>query len=108
MNICRALLKHGYSNFSFEILEYCEVSELLKREKHYFDLLSPEYNISTEPTASMLGRKHSEETLKKMLDAQKGENHYMFGKKHSEETINKISDAMLISRAEKSGKPIEQ
>ena len=35
MNICRALLKHGYSNFSLEIIEYCEVSDLLIKEKHY-------------------------------------------------------------------------
>jgi len=35
MYICRALLKHEYQNFSLEILEYCEVSELLIREKHY-------------------------------------------------------------------------
>ena len=35
MGICCALLKHGSSNFSITILEYCEVSELLIREKHY-------------------------------------------------------------------------
>ncbi|KAG0632538.1 hypothetical protein HOY80DRAFT_871843, partial [Tuber brumale] len=46
MPIGSALLKHGYSSFSLEILEYCEVSELLKIEKDYFDLLVPEYNIS--------------------------------------------------------------
>jgi group I intron endonuclease len=27
MNICDALLKHDYSNFSIEILEYCEPSK---------------------------------------------------------------------------------
>lgn len=29
--ICRALLKYGYSNFSLEILEYCDPSEVLTR-----------------------------------------------------------------------------
>jgi len=62
MNIHRALLKYGYSNFSLEILEYCDFSELLKREKYYIDLLLPEYNIPQEPSAPMLGRMHSEET----------------------------------------------
>jgi len=42
MIICKALLKHGYSNFNLENLEYCEASELLERENHYFELLEPE------------------------------------------------------------------
>jgi group I intron endonuclease len=42
MIICKALLKHGYSNFNLENLEYCEASELLERENHYFELLGPE------------------------------------------------------------------
>jgi len=35
MTICCALLKHGHSNFSLIILEYCEVAELLTKEKHF-------------------------------------------------------------------------
>jgi len=35
MYICRALLKHGYDNFSLEILEYCEPSKCLEREGFY-------------------------------------------------------------------------
>ena len=62
MNIYRALLKHGYSNFSLEIIEYCEVSDLLIKEKHYWDKYTPEYNIAQDPTAPMSGRTHSEET----------------------------------------------
>jgi group I intron endonuclease len=62
MAICLALFKYGYSKFSLEILEYCEVSELLKREKYYFKLLNPEYNISQEPGSPMLGN-----ILKKLL-----------------------------------------
>ena len=34
-HIYRALLKNGYSNFSITILEYCEPSQCLIREKHY-------------------------------------------------------------------------
>jgi hypothetical protein len=29
--ICKALVKYGYSNFSFEILEYCNKNEILVR-----------------------------------------------------------------------------
>jgi len=61
------LLKYGYSNFSLEILEYCPASELFIREKYYFKLLNPEYNIALEPGSSMLGRRHSEETRANLL-----------------------------------------
>lgn len=43
--ISRALLKYGHSNFSSDILEYCESSILIEREQYYIDLLEPEYNI---------------------------------------------------------------
>ncbi len=67
MPICSALLKYGYSNFSLEILEYCEPSECIEREKYYIDLLLSEYNIIQDPTLSpMLGRKHSKETIAKL------------------------------------------
>jgi len=61
----RALLKYGFSNFSLEILEYCNSEDLLKREQYYLDTLKPEYNI-VEIAGSTLGYKHSEESLKKM------------------------------------------
>jgi group I intron endonuclease len=97
MAICMSLLKYGYSGFSLEILEYCDSSELLTREKHFMDLLKPEYNIALGPAAPMSGRKHLDETRKKMSDAHKGlhvgENNIMFGKNHSDETRKKISGA---------------
>lgn len=43
--IYRALLKYGYSNFSLDILEYCEKDVLIEREQYYIDLIKPEYNI---------------------------------------------------------------
>jgi group I intron endonuclease len=69
MYICRALFKDGYSNFSLTILEYCEPDKCLIREKHYWDILKPEYNIAKDPTAPMSGRKHSDETKIIMSDA---------------------------------------
>jgi hypothetical protein len=71
MNINRALLKHGHENFSLTILEYCEPDKCLEREDCYFKLLKPEYNISQNPSAPFLGRKHSDETKQKMSDAAK-------------------------------------
>lgn len=95
MTICCALLKHGYSNFSLTILEYCEPSNCLIREKYYLDLLNPQYNISKEPAAPFSGRKHSDESRTIMSEAKKGENNIMYGKNHTEETKQTISDVMV-------------
>lgn len=88
--ICRALLKHGHSNFSLEILEYCDPSDVLKRENYLFELLLPNYNISKEPTAPMLGRKHSDKS-KALIGAAS------LGRKHTSETKAKMS-ALALGR----------
>jgi len=79
MVICRALLKHGYSNFDLDILEYCDSKDLLKREQYYIDLMNPEYNI-LKKAGSPLGFKHREETIAKMSISKAGEKNHMFGK----------------------------
>jgi hypothetical protein len=66
MRICRALLKFGYSNFSLEILEYCEPAKCLEREGFYLKMLKPEYNTSQYPSSPFLGLSHSEESIDKM------------------------------------------
>lgn len=77
MYIYRALLKHGYSHFKLEILEYCYVENIRAREQHYIDHLKPEYNL-LQTAGSSLGFKHSEESLAKLrnhlakLNAEKG------------------------------------
>ena len=53
--INRALIKHGYSNFSLTILEYCDKSDLDVREQHYFDTLNPKYNIQKVAGGSSRG-----------------------------------------------------
>ena len=63
--IYNALLKYGHSNFTLEILEYCNESNLLERETHYIRLLNPSYNILKQG-GSLLGFKHSQATLAKM------------------------------------------
>jgi len=106
-----AILKHGYSNFQLEILEYCTAENAISREQYYLDLLKPEYNILTI-AGSRLGSKHSEESLLKMSKyakgrkhteqsknllslANKGINNPNFGKTHSKETKALISLARL-------------
>ena len=65
MYICRALFKYGYSNFSITIIEYCEPDKCLIREKYYWGVFKPEYNIAQDPSAPMSGRKHSDDSKKK-------------------------------------------
>jgi group I intron endonuclease len=49
MPISTALLKYGYQNFSLTILEFCDIDSLVAREKHFFEVYSPEYNILKTP-----------------------------------------------------------
>jgi len=63
--IGKALLKYGYSNFSLEILEYCDPSKCIEREQYYIDLFEPEYNIF-KIAGSSLGLKHTDEAIEKM------------------------------------------
>lgn len=55
--IDKALLKYGLSNFTLEILEYCDKHNVLEREQYYMDLVKPQYNI-VETAGSILGCKH--------------------------------------------------
>lgn len=53
----RAITKHGLHNFTFQILEFCDISELLTREQYYLDLLfslPKKYRYNISPTAGLL------------------------------------------------------
>lgn len=63
--LCIALLKHGYSAFSLEIIEYCAPEKATIQEQYFMDLICPEYNILSK-AGSSLGYLHSEETKAKM------------------------------------------
>lgn len=79
----RAYNKNLKVDFILEILEYCEVEKLIQREQYYIDNLKPEYNLT--PTAgSSLGVKHSAETRKRMSLAKQ---------QMTEETKRKMSEA---------------
>jgi len=94
-SIYSALIKYGHSNFSLEILEYCEPSQVIEREQFYIDSLSPVYNILSI-AGSKFGFKHSDETKELMRIASLAEKNPLFGKKHSEKT------KALMSAAQKS------
>jgi group I intron endonuclease len=81
--------KHGINAFKFKILEICEKSILFEREQYYFDTFldaknlknfnKKAYNIC--PTAgSVLGRKFSIASKKKLSIIKKGINSFWYGK----------------------------
>ena len=86
MPIYKAILKHGHSNFIFEIIEYCEPNMVLEREQYYLDNFDFDYNV-LEKADSIFGYKHTEETLFKM----KGRSNAL-GYKHDLETIAKLKE----------------
>lgn len=43
--INKSLLKCGYSNFSFHIMEYCPYNNCIDRQQYYIDLINPLYNV---------------------------------------------------------------
>ena len=90
MNICKALLKYGYSNFSITILEFCDKDDCLKKEQQYIDLLSPEYNIF-KIAGSSTGYIHTDEAKAKISAANTGLN---VGRTRSPETIAKFISSL--------------
>lgn len=87
--ISRALIKYGYSNFTLEILEYCDSVNLTEREQYYFYKLNPKYN-TLKLAGSSSGHKLSEETKEKISKSLKGvyvkEKSALYGRSHTDET----------------------
>ncbi len=90
--IQRALLKYGQEGFTREIICECSSQEELNvQEKYYvnfYNTWAPHgYNLQAGRGTGCI----SEETRRKKSDAVRGEKHPMFGRKHSEETRKKLS-----------------
>lgn len=83
IHLQRAWNKYGIDNFSFEILELCDISDLLVREQYYFDLylkadeyingisdyfVQHSYNICPLSIKGFTG-KQSRETILKILNS---------------------------------------
>lgn len=107
--------KNGKESFSFEILEECPIDELNSKEKYYIELfnsLNPKigYNLLEVPETSYgaspswagrqkisnsnKGRKHTEETKKKISLAKMG-NPSRKGQRNSDEVCQQIKERMM-------------
>lgn len=92
VHLQRAVDKYGIKNFKFKILLICDPNELLHYEQTYIDKLKPEYNICSN-ASSMLGYKHTKESLEKMSKVHKGRPTAKKGSKASEEAKQHMSEA---------------
>lgn len=100
----RAWNKYGAEAFVFEWIEDAEKDRLFEREQFYLDANEDKYNTGKYAGMAFLGRKHSEESRKKMSLATKGQtvsqerrehlSRINTGKKYSDEVKAKVSRAM--------------
>src|SRR6266567_5368436 len=77
VHLQRAWNKHGGNNFKFEIIEECNLNNILEREQYWIletnccdDKIG--YNLSIIVTASQLGLKRTEEQKLRISEAHKG------------------------------------
>ena len=97
--------KYGEACFTFKVLLFCEVEDLLTYEQKAIDSYKPAYNVR-KIAHNQTGFKHSEESKAKMSSSHKlsesskkhresmaKERKGKAGSKHSEETRRKMSDS---------------
>lgn len=115
-----SLLKYGFDNHVFEIIEECSRENLNEKEIYYIELYQcfdskfglnlrsgGHRGVLSEEAKKRIGelqkgeknhnwgKKASDTTRKKMSDAKIGEKHWAFGQKTSTEVKEKISKARL-------------
>lgn len=90
--IHNAIRKYGVSNFSFVVLEECEVEDLNKIEAHFvsvFDCVRPSgYNLTSGGDSPAFV---SDETRRKQSEAKKGKPSWNKGVKQPEELLCRLS-----------------
>lgn len=102
--------KCGEEFFVFEIVELMNLpDDRLSRETfwigEYYDNQQNCYNICVKAN-STLGRKHSEETKRKLSESKKGLPSSMKGRKHSDATKKKMREAQLGEKNHAFGKKV--
>ena len=91
----RSMRKHGLENFSLAILEFC-ASDLIvcsDLEQKWIEFYQPKYN-TLKIAGSSSGFRHSVDTINKLKELLKKENHPNYGTTRSDETKKAISDSI--------------
>lgn len=93
--ITRAIRKYKLENFSLAILEFCttDIKVCSKLEQKWIDYYKPRYNVLTIAGSSS-GFIHKIETINKLKELFKKENHPNFGKVSSPEKRKAISEGV--------------
>ena len=91
----RSMRKHGLENFSLAILEFCasDLSVCSDLEQKWIDFYQPKYN-TLKIAGSSSGFRHSVDTINKLKELLKKENHPNYGTTRSDETKKAISDSI--------------
>lgn len=94
----RSWNKYGEINFTFIIIDYCDISKLIEFEQFYIDLYEPNFNMC-KIANSCLGIKRSNKTKRKMSAARKG---MKFTKEHCKNlSISKIGKSRILTEEHK-------
>lgn len=98
----RAVNRHGFDRFLFQVIEYCEVDKLLEREQFHIDTQKFDtlYNLRLIAESNR-GYTHTKETRRKVSAAVKALGAAFFaaraeanrGRKNSDETRAKMAEA---------------
>jgi len=93
--ITRAMRKYKLENFSLGILEFCPSDIIIcsDLEQKWIDHYKPKYNV-LKIAGSSSGFRHTIDTIKKLKELFKKENHPKFGSITSFETKKAISDGI--------------
>ena len=93
-----SFIKYGVENHKFEVIEECEVEDLLRLERHYGIM----YNSTSEdnlncalPSYKDLPAIISDSTKKKLSEGRLGDKHWNYGKKLNDVTKEKIRQSHL-------------
>lgn len=88
--IYRSIIKYGYSCFSLDILDFCDLHSVIQKEQYYLDSLKPEYNLMKK-AGSVLGFKHREASIKLIRAANIGGKDSNSAKKRLPKTVQLLN-----------------
>lgn len=83
--------KYGEDSFEFYVAEYVDVSKLIEIEQIWLNIYWENLLNLNKVAGSTLGYKHSEQSRLNMSRSKKGRISPMKGRRHSEETKRKMS-----------------
>lgn len=93
--VCGAMRKYQLKNFSLAILEFCtrDIIVCSNLEQKWIDYYKPKYNV-LKIAGSSSGFRHSIDTINKLKELFKKENHPKYGSVSSAETREAISEGI--------------